>query len=221
MRISGIYKIESLINPERCYIGSGVNLQIRKRVHFWLLKNNKHRNRKLQNHYNKYGKEDLVFVIIEPCFPEFLVVREQYYIDKLEPWFNICLFAYSRLGAKATEETKQKLRQVLACRDQTGKNNPMFGKRITEEHKLRIREANIARIRTGKEKARLKRGMRKGLKNSEEHNRKMGESKKGIKHTEETKCKMRKPHKKFSDETKQKMREAWIIRKKQNENTVN
>ena len=56
MIISGIYKIQSIIKPERCYIGSAVNIQKRWRDHKRELRNNKHSNKKLQNHCNKYGE---------------------------------------------------------------------------------------------------------------------------------------------------------------------
>ena len=63
MNISGIYKIKSKVKPERIYIGSSVNIQERWRKHINYLKNNKHQSIKLQRHYNKYGKNDLVFSI--------------------------------------------------------------------------------------------------------------------------------------------------------------
>ena len=76
MKTSGIYKIQSLKKPSRCYIGSAVNIGKRWVNHLSDLKNNNHHNRILQNHFNKYGESDLVFIIIEPCFPEFLYELE-------------------------------------------------------------------------------------------------------------------------------------------------
>ena len=38
MAVSGIYKIESKIKPERCYIGSAVNINRRWNVHLRALK---------------------------------------------------------------------------------------------------------------------------------------------------------------------------------------
>ena len=61
---SGIYKIESKIKPERIYIGSSVNIIARWKNHLYELRKNKHRNNKLQNHYNKYGESDLLFSIM-------------------------------------------------------------------------------------------------------------------------------------------------------------
>lgn len=56
MKISGIYKIQSKVKPERIYIGSAVNIRHRRNQHFSSLSLNNHHNKKLQYHYNKYGK---------------------------------------------------------------------------------------------------------------------------------------------------------------------
>ena len=55
----GIYIIWSNIKPNKMYIGSSINLINRCNKHFSLLKHNKHYNKKLQNHVNKYGIGDL------------------------------------------------------------------------------------------------------------------------------------------------------------------
>ena len=60
---SGIYKIESKIKPERIYIGSAKNIQFRWNLHKRELLNKKHHSHKLQWHVNKYGIDDLRFII--------------------------------------------------------------------------------------------------------------------------------------------------------------
>ena len=57
---SGIYIIYSIVNGKR-YVGSAVNLKNRKNNHFSELKKRTHCNEHLQNHYNKYGQNDLRF----------------------------------------------------------------------------------------------------------------------------------------------------------------
>jgi group I intron endonuclease len=109
MRISGIYQIQSKINPDRIYIGSAININKRWNHHLSNLKSNNHHSIKLQNHYNKYGKEDLQFSILLECDKENLIRVEQYYIDVLNPYFNICKFAASVLGKKCSEATKKKI----------------------------------------------------------------------------------------------------------------
>jgi len=105
---SGIYKIKSNKN-NKIYIGSAIGLKKRKYFHCNDLQKGKHCNRHLQNHFNKYGIDDLEFYVIEYCKKEKLIEREQFWIDILKPKFNICKIAGNRLGVKASKETKAKI----------------------------------------------------------------------------------------------------------------
>lgn len=98
---SGIYIIKSTIN-DKCYVGSAVCINRRIRDHKNFLTKNKHYNKKLQNHYNKYGIKSLLFDVLEYCDKLVLISREQYYIDTLKPFFNVCLTAGSTLGINHT-----------------------------------------------------------------------------------------------------------------------
>jgi len=98
--ISAIYKIQSLIKPERVYIGSAINIGNRWNIHLFKLRRKEHHSLKLQNHFNKYGEADLQFSILLGCDKEDLIKTEQYFIDSYKPWFNICQFAGSPLGSK-------------------------------------------------------------------------------------------------------------------------
>ena len=44
MKIIGVYKIESLIKPKRCYIGSSIDINKRWLSHLGDLRRNKHGN---------------------------------------------------------------------------------------------------------------------------------------------------------------------------------
>lgn len=146
MKISGIYQIQSIIKPKRIYIGSAVNVKHRWNSHLSDLNKSKHHSIKLQRHFNKYGERDLIFIILELCFPEFLTAREQYYINKLKPYFNTSKIAGSQLGIKRSDEFKQKLREV-SMRD--GRKPPsrkgqipwMKGKHHSAETKRKCSEA--------------------------------------------------------------------------------
>jgi group I intron endonuclease len=117
-KTSGIYIIQSSINGN-IYIGSASDFNSRKHEHFNRLKENRHNN-KIQSHYDLYGKSDLKFGIIEfvtrPInttkkeFRMILLAREQYWLDTLNPEFNICKKAGSCYGVERTEEFKQKHR---------------------------------------------------------------------------------------------------------------
>jgi group I intron endonuclease len=109
MTQSGIYKIQSICKPERCYIGSAINIRNRWRGHLNDLKRNKHSNNRLQNHFKKYGESDLQFSILLGCEKEDLIKIEQYFIDSYNPWFNICKIAGNSLGTKRSIETRRKI----------------------------------------------------------------------------------------------------------------
>jgi group I intron endonuclease len=173
MRISSIYKIQSIIKPEREYVGSAIDIKNRWNLHLYKLRKNSHHSVKLQNHYNKYGESDLVFIIIEPCFPEFLTTREQYYLDKLKPYFNLCKIANSKLGIKISVE---------GCKN-ISKGH--VGHLVSEETRLKISMSNKGRISPNK-----------GVKMSEEQKIKIGNKNKGkqpnlgTKYTDEAKLKI-------------------------------
>jgi group I intron endonuclease len=112
--MSGIYKMTNIIN-NKCYIGSAIDIKNRFKQHKSLLKNNKHFNNHLQSSYNKYGKDNFLFEIIENTTNDLLIIREQYWINFLdsnnnEKGYNKRLIPTSNLGIKATKETKEKLR---------------------------------------------------------------------------------------------------------------
>lgn len=127
--ITGIYQIQSKIKPNRIYIGSAVDITNRWASHLSELKKNKHDNGKLQNHYNKYGKDDLLFSIITLCNREELIpinkiIRpEQFFIWAYDPWFNICKKAGSQLGVKRSNITKQKIRNAKIGLKQSDESN--------------------------------------------------------------------------------------------------
>jgi len=113
MKISGIYKIQSVIKPERIYIGSFINIDQRWGLHLKDLRKNKHHSPKLQNHYNKYGESDFNFSILLGCDISDLIKTEQYFLDSYNPYFNISKNAGSPLGThhKLSEETRAKMRK--------------------------------------------------------------------------------------------------------------
>lgn len=106
---SGIYQIQSIVKPERLYIGSARNMARRRVRHLYDLKRNKHHSSKLQNHYDKYGWEDLEFSVLTECTIEDLIKTEQPFLDMHKPFFNMVMIAGSLLGRKHSEEAKRKI----------------------------------------------------------------------------------------------------------------
>lgn len=144
---AGVYLISNNVNG-KCYVGSTVHLDQRRREHFSRLANNKHINAHLQNAYNKYGREAFDFEILETIdiddnIKDKLLKREQFWIDNLKPEYNILLVAGSNLGYHHTDETKRKISESTT------------GVKKSEEHAKHIREGQSGRVLTEEHKAKL------------------------------------------------------------------
>lgn len=141
-----IYKICSKIKPNRFYVGSTKNQKTRIRQHFVNLRNNEHHSHKLQHHYNKYGESDLYVEIIENCEEGDLLIREQYYLDTLNPWFNECKKANSKEGYIVSDETRKKqsdakLGHVPWNKGKTGYHIDKKNTAVSEESRRKISES--------------------------------------------------------------------------------
>jgi group I intron endonuclease len=108
----GIYKITNTKN-NKIYIGSSVDIKKRKEKHFWMLQKGIHDNKFLQSSYNRNGKENFIFDIIEMCDKKDLVKKENYYIIEnkaidMKFGYNLCLVSNSRRNV-LTDKTKIQL----------------------------------------------------------------------------------------------------------------
>jgi group I intron endonuclease len=87
----GIYKILNIIT-NNFYIGSSKDLERRKYNHFSKLKENKHKNKKLQADFNKFKEKSFKFIILEEMPNNTktydLAYKELYYIYKYKPIYN-------------------------------------------------------------------------------------------------------------------------------------
>lgn len=165
--ISGIYKIINKIN-DKIYIGSSINLKRREREHINKLKKNIHNNPHLQNSWNKYGKENFKFEIIEVVEDEEkLIEREQYYLDTLNPEYNICEVAGSTLGFNHSKNSKEKMSKAAR------------GRVLNEETRKKMSESQTGRKHPEEVKDKIAKG-NKGKIISEESKRKMSKAKKGL-----------------------------------------
>ena len=138
-----IYRILNIVN-QKIYVGSAICFITRRYKHLHELRHNKHSNSKLQRAYNKYGEENFIFEILEKVENKNdLINIEQKFIYLLNPFYNICRIASSRLGVKASQITKNKQRISKLNQSQETKNkisNTLKLKKIkrTLEEKNRI-----------------------------------------------------------------------------------
>ncbi len=110
---SGIYKITNLVN-NKCYIGSSKDYKQRIRQHKNMLLYNNHCNKHLQSSYNKYGKENFKFELVELISEEELITNEIHYIklfECLNPFkgYNKATEIRNTSGYKWSETSRKKL----------------------------------------------------------------------------------------------------------------
>ncbi len=111
LKETGIYKIKNKLN-NKFYIGSASyknGILKRLRYHKLTLLNNSHSNKHLQSVVNKYGIENFIITVLEFCEPEKCIEREQYYLDLLNPEYNILKFARIAKGCILSEEARNKI----------------------------------------------------------------------------------------------------------------
>lgn len=159
--ISGIYSIINLING-KCYIGSSINLKNRKYNHFYHLRKNNHINKKLQNSFDKHGEENFSFELVEILEnKDNLIKTEQKWVDFFKPEYNICnQVVNSRLGIKASDETKRKM--SISFKGRVISESALINMRIasqklkgiprSENVKLKISISNKGKIRTDEQR---------------------------------------------------------------------
>ena len=125
----------------------------------------------------KYGYSNFKLEILEYCLPEDVIKREQYYMDILQPEYNILRVAGSSFGYKHSDEARSKM------------STTKQGLKRSDETRTKISTA------------------RQGLKHSDEIRAKMSARARGRKFSDETLAKMKaaKLGRKHSDETRAKM----------------
>lgn len=149
MENSGVYEIVNTVNGHK-YIGSAVNIKSRWRSHFYHLNKNKHHSSHLQNAWNKFGADCFEFSVVEYCDKAKLIEREQFYIDKEKPSYNICQTAGSCLGRITSDEARRKISMARTgthpseealCKI-SGANNHNFGRPLSAKTRAKMGEAH-------------------------------------------------------------------------------
>lgn len=130
--VSGIYLILNTRNG-KVYIGKATNFKARWRRHKSDLNRNSHKNKHLQNAWNKYGEKTFQFKILEHCTVDQLNERETHHIKI----YRARGLAYNQKdggegGENPSEETRRKL-------SESNKLRPSFSaetrKRMSESQK--------------------------------------------------------------------------------------
>lgn len=130
---TGIYRLVNR-SSGNCYVGQSINLTERFRRHLNISYISKRKELSINRAFLKYGYSDFSLEILEYCDKSVLQEREQYYIDKLNPLYNILKIAGSSLGFKHSESTK--LKKSLALKGvYVGEKSSLFGRVHTEETK--------------------------------------------------------------------------------------
>lgn len=115
---SGIYRLVNIITGES-YIGSSKSLSKRfTKYYSWNnLKNLSNKTpRLIYKNIVEYGYLNFNLEILEYCEPNLLLEREQFYIDFLNPEYNMHKTAGSPLGYKHTLNTKKLISNSLKNR---------------------------------------------------------------------------------------------------------
>jgi group I intron endonuclease len=151
-KISGIYKIKCLIN-KKVYVGSSFNITKRIKNHFSRLKNKNHINPHLQASYNKYGKDNFTWEILEQCPVDALLEREQFWMDETRCYdravgFNNCVKADRPLGYKHTDENKKRMSELKKGRKLKPEHiakisKALTGRKHSEETKRKISDSKL------------------------------------------------------------------------------
>lgn len=109
---SGIYRWTNIIT-ESSYVGSAIDLS-RRFINYYSLAFLKRElnkgNSLIYKALLKYGYYNFQLDILEYCDPSILIEREQYYLDMLNPKYNILAKAGSSTGFKHSEATLELIR---------------------------------------------------------------------------------------------------------------
>lgn len=116
---SGIYMFINLTNGKR-YIGSSKDIYNRIHEHVHNLNNQKAHNKHFQASWNKYGENSFIFTVLEYCSEDSRFEREQYYLDVINPEYNLTNNVIANSGQSPSEETRIKISNTLKEKYKTG-----------------------------------------------------------------------------------------------------
>lgn len=234
---SGLYRIVNLSTGCE-YVGSAANLAQRRRQHKSSLAHGRHVNRRLQRAWDKLGPNAFRFDVVELAPRSELLAREQALLDSPAEHgrYNVMLVAGHGPGALASPETRAKMSAAKKGRKLSPEHRAKIaaagrGRTMSPETRARLAEANRGRAWTAEQRAVL-RAKCSGYRHTDEAKAKIAASGRGRRWSETTKARlsaaaraqMADPAARerisrantgrlHTEETRAKMRAAWIRRK--------
>jgi group I intron endonuclease len=132
---SGIYMITNKLTKD-IYIGQSIDISNRFKNYFNLSYLKSSDSYIISRALIKYGYYNFSVTILEYCEKSSLLVREKYYIYKLNPQYNILKIVESSLNSKHTEETKANISKSLKRLNKKEKSSLFSSLHIEETKKL-------------------------------------------------------------------------------------
>lgn len=143
--LTGVYKITNTIT-NKFYIGSTSESFIKRwNHHINSLRRNTHKNKHLQNAFNKYGEQSFKFEIVETCSKELCLIREQVYLNtcNTDNSYNINPLATALCNTKKTidKQIESRKRFYKECLEwyTKFKNDEILFEDIPDKFKVRIK----------------------------------------------------------------------------------
>jgi group I intron endonuclease len=131
---SGIYMLANKLT-NLIYIGQSKDISKRFIRYFNASYIKSKKSFKISRALIKYGYSNFSVRILEYCDKSDLTIREQFYLDNLNPEYNILKIAGSSRGYRHSKETKAKISKSLKG-IYIKEKSPLFGRKHTEETKI-------------------------------------------------------------------------------------
>lgn len=154
---AGIYLFTHL-DTQKSYVGSSANLSRRFTYYFSKVNISRNTKSRIHNALLLYGYSSFSLTILEYIeitnlpreeAKKIILGREQYFLGKILPEYNILKTAGSLLGFKHSNAT------ILKFQDRINSKNPMFGKLHSIETKQKLSELKKGKLRSEETKKKI------------------------------------------------------------------
>lgn len=160
----GIYKITNAIT-HAVYIGSSRNVLRRFKDHKKTLHAGIHKNKHLQNAWDRYGEASFLFELIAECSFSSLMQQEQEVMDDYYSrgvqLYNLKPSCFSRVGIEVSGETRLKMSlantgKVRTSEQRLNISRSLLGRKLSGEHRDKIIAYRIGRALSDSHRASLR-----------------------------------------------------------------